>query len=176
MSHVNVGGVWKDLVSGTAVKVGAAWKAVSEIHVNVGGVWKQAWAAVAVTLSGEASILDEALDPADAFVGVRWNSDGTLDKRQGASHIQIDAASDWIIPNGADKTGMVVRCTDNNANLAAGSDATGSWLNAAVTRSWFITQASIGVKSLDITLEVSLDGGSSTHDSAGFTGTATVTI
>jgi len=173
--HTRVGGVWKQL-DGIHVKVSGVWKEVNNAYTRVGGVWKQWYAAVAVTLSGEAGINDDALDPDDARVGVRWNSDGTLDKNIDTSYIQIDATTDWIIPNGADKTGMVVRCTDNNANLAAGSAGTGSWLSASATRTWFITQTTIGSKLLDITLEVSLDSGSTVHDSAGYTGTAEVLV
>lgn len=130
---------------------------------------------IKVTLSGESGITDVQLTPGPATVGVRINNDGTIDKLEAAAYTQIDAATDWLRPNAASKTPYTVRCTDNNANLEVGSSATGSWLPLTSTYTWFVTQSGAGSKNLDITLEISDDGGSTTASSAGYTGTAQVT-
>lgn len=129
-----------------------------------------------VRLSGETGIIDAVVDPANAQAGVRFNSDGTIDKNEGGSYTQIDANTDWIIPNGADKTPYTVRCTDNNANLAAGSAATGTWLAATSTWNWYIEQTSFGTKNLDIDLEISPDGGTTIIASGNYTGSAQVDL
>ncbi len=52
-----------------------------------------------VTLSGETI---QHITVSGPWAGVRINSDGTIDKRTGATptYTQIDAVTDWIIPNG----------------------------------------------------------------------------
>ena len=127
------------------------------------------------TLSGETGISSVGT-PGPFQAGVRVNSDGTIDKRETASYTQIDAATDWKIPNSVPTGANVrIRCTDNNANLHASSDATGSWLLLTVDREWWVEQSgSVGSKALDITLEISLDGGSTVHDSASYTGLAQI--
>lgn len=128
-----------------------------------------------VTLSGETGISDDTIQPDVGQVGVRFNQDGTIDKNEGGAYFQIDSATDWIIPNGAasDKD-YHVKCTDNNANLAGGSDSTGSWLQltgvGGSDRQWYITNALAAPKLLDLTIEISDDGGSTTLDSANYTG------
>ena len=38
-TKVNIGGVWKDVVS-RSVNIGGVWKSVVSVSVNIGGVWK----------------------------------------------------------------------------------------------------------------------------------------
>ena len=128
---------------------------------------------VQVNLDGQAGINQTVLAPSDAIIGIRVNSDGTIDKLIGTTYTQIDADTDYIIPNDADKTALRFRATDNNANLDAGSDATGSWLSAP--GEWYLI-ANSESKSLDLDLEISIDAGSSAYDSGTYSGTATSTL
>ena len=124
-AHINVAGVWKAL-NGLHVNVSGVWKEVQKGHINVGGVWKQFYNVVAYALSGEANIDDLVTQPTVAIAGIRVNADGTIDKRIGAVYTQIDSATDWGVPNGGITGNEEFFCTDNNANLAVGSDSTGA--------------------------------------------------
>lgn len=169
--HVKVSGVWKKL-EGIHVKVSGTWKAVQAGYIKVSGVWKQFYAATAYALSGESAIVGFAIQPAVAIAGVRVNADGTIDKITGtvASPIytQIDSATDWVIPNGNATGDERFKCTDNNANLDAGT--TGSWL--AAPQQWYITRAVASIKNFDIDIELSILGDTTTDDSANYTGQA----
>jgi hypothetical protein len=59
---------------------------------------EQASAAGVVTLSGEVQNEVSAFSPRE--VGIRVNTDGTIDKRTSSTtYTQIDSGTDWIIPN-----------------------------------------------------------------------------
>ena len=66
-------------------------------HHNVGNL---------LTLSGAVLSYDST---SDTTSGIRFNTDGTVDKRENASYTQISAASDWIIPNSAAPSDYEVR-------------------------------------------------------------------
>ena len=166
--NMKVGGTWQTLASGW-VKVAGTWQQVQSVWVKVAGTWEQVYAAISYAISGASGVNHLVSAPLTATAGIRINADGTIDKRAGAVYTQINAATDYIIPNGADKSTLRFRCTDNNANLDAGSDATGSWLTAP--REWYITATS-EIKSLDIDIELSIDSGATTYDIGAHTGTA----
>ncbi len=59
----------------------------------------------AVKVSGESITAIDGVAPYNTTVAIRFNSDGTVDVREDLDGVttwsQIDAASDWIIPNEA---------------------------------------------------------------------------
>lgn len=55
---------------------------------------------IVVTVSGE-SISHSVSNGNTAKAGVRVDNDGTIDKREGDIFSQIDASTDWRIPNGS---------------------------------------------------------------------------
>ena len=128
-----------------------------------------------VTLSGESAIGGSVTDPADCWSGVRINTDGTIDKRGTATgaFAQIDAATDWIIPNSNAKATHEVFVTDNNGNIDGASDATGSWIAISSARQWFVTQAEPGNKNLSLTISIRLGSGA-TLSTNNYTGSCTV--
>ena len=166
------GGTWRTAAT-LWVKIAGTWQACNSAWVKVAGTWQQVYAAISYALSGETGINHTVVSPNDAIVGVRINNDGTIDKLTGTTYTQINAATDYIIPNSADKTALRFRAADNNANLEAGSDATGSWLAAPCE--WYIVATS-EVKALDLDIELSIDAGVSIYDFGGYTGTATSTV
>lgn len=166
-AHVKVSGAWKTL-TGIHTRVSGTWKAVNAGYIKVSGVWKQFYAAVAYALSGETGIIGAETQPATSYAGVRINADGTVDKREDGTYTQIDSATDYVIPNGAVTGSERFRCTDNNANLDAGSSATGTWLAAPCE--WFISNAAAPIKNLDIDIEISILGDTTTDDTGNFTG------
>lgn len=124
-------------------------------------------------LSGESAISQTVDFGQTAKAGIRINADGTIDARTGDNYTQIDAATDWAIPNSTDKSGCRFRCTNNGDTLMTGSSATGSWLTAACE--WWVEEvAAEGTKSLNLTVEISTDSGSTTHDTGVYTGSANV--
>lgn len=169
--HVKVSGAWKAL-DGIHVKVGGVWKAVQTGYIKVSGTWKEFYAAVAYALSGEPGIIGFQIQPNVAIAGVRINADGTIDKITGnassPTYTQIDAATDWCIPNGEVTGNERFRCTDNNANLASGT--TGSWL--AAPQQWYVTGSGLPATALDIDIEISILGDTTTDDTGNYTGQA----
>lgn len=90
-----------------------------------------------VTLSGELGIF--GLDT--QLVGVRFNTDGTVDKRI-ATYTQIDSGTDWIIPN-TSASGSYEVMTDNWADTGgsgggfnAAAAAEGTWIALTANREW----------------------------------------
>ena len=126
-----------------------------------------------VTLSGENLINDTNTDPTASYAGIRVNTDGTIDKRVGATYTQIDASTDWIIPNGDASSLYEVYLVDNNANVDAGSDSTATWLALSTNREWYVAVTSPGSKNFDFDLSIRYNGGS-TLDTANYLGNATV--
>lgn len=127
-----------------------------------------------LTISGESSIDGTIGDPGKARSGIRVNADGTLDKRENNTFTQIDAATDIVIPNVFASADFEVKLTDNNANLAGASAATGSWLAITTAPIWYVEQSGVGNISLNVTLEGRYKSGA-VIDSGVFTGTATTT-
>lgn len=169
--HTRVSGTWKK-VDALHVKVSGVWKAVQTGYIKVSGVWKEFYAAVAYAMSGQAGIIGFETQPASAIAGVRVNADGTIDKITGdassPTYTQIDAATDYVIPNGAVTGNERFRCTDNNTNLDSGT--TGSWL--AAPQEWYITHGGLPAKQLDIDIEISILGDTTTDDTGNYTGSA----
>ena len=128
---------------------------------------------VRYALSGASGINDTQVAPTSAIIGIRINTDGTTDRLQKTTYTQINATTDYIIPNSGDKTNLRFRATDNNANLDAGSDSTGSWLTAPCE--WYVIAVS-ETKNMDIDIELSIDAGVSTYDTGNYTGAATSTV
>ena len=169
--NMKVGGTWPTMVSGW-VKVAGTWQEVQTAWVKVAGTWQQVYSAVSYALSGETAITGFQTQPNTAIAGVRINADGTIDKITGnassPTYTQIDTTTDWVIPNGAATGDERFKCTDNNANLASGT--TGTWL--AAPQQWYITHGGAIEKLLDITLEISILGDTTTDDSDSYTGGA----
>lgn len=132
-----------------------------------------------VTVSGEAGISGTDVSaPYDARAGVRFNSDGTVDSYSfdGATLTltQIDTATDWVIPNSAAPDDYEVQCTDNNANLAGGSDTSGSYIVLTSNRTWYV-QVTVAASSANLDVDVGVRKGNSGSaiDSGNYTGSAT---
>ena len=62
-----------------------------------------------LTLSGEA--VSDVSVVAPTIAGIRINTDGTIDKREGAVYTPIDVGTDWIVPNNRATTANEFRIT-----------------------------------------------------------------
>jgi hypothetical protein len=148
----NVGGTWKDPVQGhVKVNVASVWKEVIQIYANVAGTWKEIL--YKVTLSGE-TIQDGVLDPANATAGIRFNTDGTIDKLVGVTYTQIDSATDWIIPNGQASIDFDVRFTAPTGTWTSEAAAVNTWIDLGTNREWYVQQTSPGTNSITCTFEI----------------------
>jgi len=160
-TKVRVGGVWRDIVP--YVRVGGVWKSLSRIYVRVGGEWKETWVNALVTVSGE-TVADNSgsvLLSISADARVRFRSNGTVENwiGEGSGYGQIDAASDWVIPNNAAPGAYEVRATLQSGTLTEGT--VGTWLALTSDRMWRVARdfsAGIGTNSAQILIEIRKDG------------------
>ena len=110
-----------------------------------------------VTLSGQ-TITDIQASPTDAQAKVIFNTDGTVDQNDAGVVTQIDAGTDWIIPNAAagDGTGYEVGFTgtptDAFTTEAAVEDA---WVDLSTNRTWgYDTSSDQTLESGNITFRI----------------------
>jgi len=110
-----------------------------------------------VTLSGEtiSHIVD---DPLNAEVGIRFNADGTVDKKVGGTFTQIDTGTDWIIPNSAANAGYDVGYTGKTGSAftteAAAEDTT---VNTGANRLWTLQRGTVGTNTITCTFQIFID-------------------
>lgn len=118
------------------------------------------------TLSGE--FIEETSGTGPWKVHVRFNPDGTVDERTQSNSgndttTQIDALTDWVIPNSAagDGSGFEVRNnTTPDQSLDEEAAAVGVWIDLSAVRVWGFTS---GVQSDDdsgnLTFQIRRAGG-----------------
>jgi hypothetical protein len=110
------------------------------------------------TLSGE-TISDDSFGDT-GIAGIRFNSDGTVDKNEAGVFTQIDSATDWIIPNGAASGNERVRYTsmvgDDFTTKAALED---TWIAISGNPAWSL-ETDTSPQSLTGTCTFEIDNGS----------------
>jgi hypothetical protein len=101
---------------------------------------------------------DIQTDPADATATYSLNSDKT-----------VQSTNEGGIPNWLDASGDVslyeARMTLSVGTFSGGSGA-GSWLSLASSRTWFVSQTSVGGKTATATIEIRLASSGIVQDSA----------
>jgi hypothetical protein len=120
-----------------------------------------------VTVTGDTiSTTDSPVN--ELFAGIRVNSTGTLEKITGdsttvgsADYNQIDAATDWIIPNSGSIGHHVQLGQNSGSTLEVGSSGLGSWIDVATNPLWWYQDASTD-KTGNFTMYFSNDGGATT--------------
>jgi len=114
----------------------------------------------ALALSGEV-ISHTASDPTQARAHVIFNSDGTVDKREGGTITQLDTGTDWIIPNDAADTLYEVRYTGLTGTAFGVSAANADvWIDLSSNRTWGYTNTTNGTTDTgDATFEIRIGGG-----------------
>lgn len=131
---------------------------------------------IVVTVSGE-SLSHVVGNGNDATAGIRVMRDGTLEKVEGVVETQIDAATDWIIPNSKGFTGYHVKFSKGALDpAAAGGDAIDTWhaIDTTVRTIWWTEFSDDSTQSATLTVAISDDGGTTTLDSGTFPITLTV--
>lgn len=95
-----------------------------------------AWAseqAFPIELGASKSLTRFSVDPANAHVGFRVHSDGTLDGAAGTSLSWSQNLGTWLVARVA--ADYDVRATLVSGDVPDG-EATGDWVNCGTTRSW----------------------------------------
>jgi hypothetical protein len=133
-----------------------------------------------VQLSGEAFINDfdpSPISPWDTRSGIRINTDGTIDKYlfNGSGYTQIDALTDWIIPNASASSSYQVRLDVTSGTPNYVSAATSTWLAMSTNRQWIVRRTTVGNTSWNWTLRIRLDTGAEI-DNAIYSGNATASL
>lgn len=126
---------------------------------------------------GKVAISGESISGSDANpVGIRINTDGTIDSRANGSYTQIDSTTDWIIPNGAANSDYEVRIT--NVVWTQGSAFTteaateDTWIDMSAAREWSVTDtnpSSPGIQDVTFDLEIRYGSSGSAMDSGSYT-------
>lgn len=116
-----------------------------------------------VTVSGE-SILSASFG-GTVTAGVRFSSSGIVSKNVNSIYTQIDAATDWIIPNSAAPDDYQVRCTFTGATPSGA--ATNTWLALSTTREWLVTDTTDNGVAVTSTLTIEIRKGTGAVISSG---------
>jgi len=116
-----------------------------------------------VTLSGHNFLVTDGASPFDSKSGFRINTDGTLDELDvlngaAAVYTQVDAATDWIIPNDAAAADYEMRVTNvvhtGHAGWTGAASADDVWIDLSSNREWFIVSTSAQVITTDFDIQV----------------------
>lgn len=121
-----------------------------------------------VTLSGE-TIEDRGGSARTA--GIRFNTDGTVDKLERVTYTQIDAATDWIIPNDAALSEYEVRYTGHSGEPFQEFAATeNTWIAISAAREWKVINSSGGTtETANATFEIRRGSSGNALDTGAYT-------
>jgi hypothetical protein len=95
-----------------------------------------------------------------AIAGIRFNSDGTVDKNADGAYTQVDSATDWMTPNAAAPGPYSIRATLDSGDTPGGPEL-GSWHALTSAREWFLNSSGLGVLQCSLTIEISPNAGGS---------------
>ena len=152
--NFKVGGTWQTL-SSAWVKVAGTWQEVSSAWVKVAGTWEEVFRNLAVTLYPDTFTLHTTGDNDPTYSGIQLNSNGT--QYRYAFNGGTLGLTTWLL--GGTAAQFWARCTVNAGTLDGGSSATGTWLNLAITRDWYITDSipNSGTVTVDFDIEIATD-------------------
>lgn len=132
-THVNDGGTWREL-QGVYVNDAGAWRTIQEIYVNDGGTWRSVFVNAVVTVSGET--IQNLNNEFSAAASVIFKSTGIVQKVDFGGTAQIDASTDWIIPNGAASSAYEIRATLTSGSAPNNTGTLNTWQDLGTDRSW----------------------------------------
>ena len=127
-----------------------------------------------VTVSGAS--ISHSDSGASAQAGVKFNSDGTVDKQELVTFTQINPTTDWIIP--ANDFGGIyyISWTDDSRTVNGGifsepfaSSGGTNWQPLTSNRLWTVTNSSNAASQWVITIRISGDAGLTTLASNTYT-------
>ena len=164
--HTKVSGTWKE-VTGISVNVASTWKTVNSGWTNVSGVWKQFFGTgtelLAAGNGGQVYTTDD-LTPWDASVGIRFNTDGTVDagtETEGGGMVWVSWGN-WIV-GGTPSSDYSVRYT--NLSILSGSawdveaEVEDTWIDLGTQRIWTANRGAVGQDRFTCDFEVRITAG-----------------
>lgn len=103
---------------------------------------------------------------ADAVAQHIWNTDGTLDEKDNSnSPIQINASTDWIIPNDAASSSYRIRHTSATGDTGAPwvpAGAINTFIAISAARAYKVTDTTATIGGKSVTYAIEIDDGSGT--------------
>ena len=129
-----------------------------------------------LTLSGELNATVDGASTYDATTSTfRFNTDGTLDEGSqingaGISYVQVDAATDWIIPNSLASSDYQVRVVNIVGDaFTAEAAAENTWIDLGSAREWTLVHADVaGTDTVNFDFELRVGGAGGATASAAF--------
>ncbi len=125
--------------------------------------------AAVITVSGEV-ISHTSLGTATA--GIRFNTDGTVDKLVGSTYTQIDASTDWLRPVGFAPGDYEVRLESNSGDAFDVGPAVGTWVALTSAREWKQVRATNGTDTNTAVFGIRKGSSGSAEDTGSFDFTA----
>lgn len=129
-----------------------------------------------LTVSGETIAASDISAPFDSTVGIRFNTDGTVEKGEennggGVVWTQIDAATDWIIPNDRAESTYEVRYTNRvgTPDFTTQAGAEDTWIDMSTQRTWLWNETTSGNKTFDADFEMRRGSSGAAETSATYT-------
>ena len=123
---------------------------------------------ISYNLDGHAIALADS--PGPILTGFRFNTDGTVDQHTDDNttdmYVQVDAATDWIIPNSAATTSHWIQVQQNSqtgGGTLSGSVGT-SWVQMSSSLEWSIERqavSGVGTSFWSLAVAIATDSGGS---------------
>jgi hypothetical protein len=155
-THINDGGTWRQLLN-VYVNDSGTWREIQEIYVNDGGTWRSVFVNAVITVSGESVFTGVHVAPDTGTAFIRFNTNGTVDSIIDGVTTQVDASTDWIIPNGAASGSYEISCHQNSGDAVTGSAALDTWLALSSARQWGFSPTAVNVTA-NLTISIRKDG------------------
>lgn len=138
---IGSGGVWKEVVTNTAIGASSVYKEIRSMWVGSGGAWKKFFDNIVVTVSNR-TIQGVTTEPATCTAQYRLENAGDITEQASPSgHTDV---GDWIDPKAEAGSGYDARMSkqSGSATLAVGSEAT--WESLGTTRTYGISNTTGG--------------------------------
>ena len=165
---INDAGVLRE-ITGVWINDAGVLREITGVWINDAGTLRKIYSSGTVTVSGE-TISHTSLGTATA--GIRFNTDGTVDKLTGSTYTQIDVATDWIIPNGAAPDDYEVRLESNSGDAFDAGAAVGVWVAFSIAREWKQIRSTDGTDTNTAVFGIRKGGAGGALDTGSFVFTA----
>jgi hypothetical protein len=152
--HIYDGSQYRE-VEEFALYDGSQWRNIEEAYVFDGTDWRLFFSSSATVTLTNQSISHSA---ATAIAGIYFNTDGTVDKREGGTYTQISTATDWVVPNGAGGSGYAIQFSGvsftGSGFIWAYSPSPGSWQSLGTQAYFYLQKTSSGTGSVTFTVSI----------------------
>lgn len=132
--------------------------------LSKGIMWQDPIVVLPGTVNLDGHPINHTLGSGTATAGIRFNTDGTVDKLLGSTYTQIDSGTgDWLV-SGTNDNLWEVRYTNSVGNAFASSAAAeDTWIALSAAREWYCTDTDpnepAGTKDITCDFEIRYNGG-----------------